>query len=266
MKGKVKDRERLLRIISLCLAVERKGNPFEVEVQKVLTTLRKYLPHWKSLEDFVLDSKTLYRISSIVRLQGRWIKHRSSTLYVDPLMIELKIRMMDPQKLANIFGKSWHPIVVMDRLSARRINEAINYWNQLLPLKERLLKLPEPSSELGSINIEELIKSRIYSEESFNDLLQQMWLELKIKAEEEKISYWNFIYAETYEDTIFRAYLTSFLLTYGYADMKIDPIEEESFLLPCKKPQDISLKEPMVSIPISIDYDHWKEIAKRKRD
>lgn len=136
----------MLRIISLCLSVERKSsNPFEVEVKKALETLRKYLPHWRALEDFTLDAETLNRISSIVRLQGNWIKHRSTRLFVDPLLIELKIKALEPKKLAKIFRKSWHPVVEMNRLSRRRVKEAIDYWNQLLPIDERLMKLPEPT-------------------------------------------------------------------------------------------------------------------------
>ena len=54
------DRERLLRIIGLCAAVESRGvDPFEVEVREILETLRVYLPNWKALDDFVLDVKTL---------------------------------------------------------------------------------------------------------------------------------------------------------------------------------------------------------------
>lgn len=267
MKSSKEDRERLLRIISLCLSVERKGsNPFEVEVKEALETLRKYLPYWKAFEDLTLDAETLNKISSIVRLQGSWIKHRSSSLFVDPLLIELKIKMLEPSKLANIFRKSFHPIVEMDRLSQRRVREAIDYWNQLLSLEERLMKLPEPSSNLGFTSIEELIKSRILSEESFNDLLQRFWLELKMKAAEGgRIPYWNFIYAPSYEETVFRAYLTSFLLTYGFATMEIDRLDEESFLIPRVEPKEISLKEQMVSLPISIDYDLWKEMAEGKK-
>ena len=46
------DRERLLRIISMCLSVEKGDtDPFEVEVKKVLSVLKKYLSHWKAFEE-----------------------------------------------------------------------------------------------------------------------------------------------------------------------------------------------------------------------
>jgi len=247
----------------MCMAIERKGdNPFEVEVKEALETLRRYLPHWKALEDFALDAETLNRISSIVGLQGDWIKHRSSTLFVDPLLIELKVKMLDPDKLVEIFRRTWHPVIEMDRLSAKRVAEAIDYWNNLSSLEERLMKLPEATGVLGLTSIEDLVKAHLISEESFTALLQRFWVELKETAGEGgRIPYWDFIYAPSYEVTVVRAYLTSFLVTYGYATMEIEPLEEETFLLPHLEPRDLSFTEQTVSFPISIDYDLWKAKA-----
>jgi len=228
--------------------------------------LKRYFPNWKIFEDFTLDAEALNRISSIIRLQGSWIKHRSSSLYVDPLLIELKIRMMEPKKLVEVFLKSWHPIVTMERISQRRIKEGIDYWNQLPSLEDRLIKLPAQSMTLGSTTIEELIKSRLMAEESFEMVLQRLHKELKgMVGEDGKISYWDFIQENTYEDTVYRAYLTSFLITYGYASMEVNPLEEETFLVPHAEPKSISMKKQTISIPISIDYDLWKSMREKGR-
>jgi hypothetical protein len=254
------DRERLLRIISLCLSVEsRSSDPFEVEVKKILGILRRYLPNWKFLEDFTLDAEALNRIASVITLQGDWIKNRSTSLYVDPLLIELKIKMMDAKDLVKTFSKSWHPVVEMEGLSRRRVGEAVEYWNQLSSLEERRLKLPTPSPDLGSTTIEELVRLRIMSDESFNETLQRFWRELREEAGEGKrVSYWRFIIADTYDDTIYRAYLTSFLVTYGYADMEFNPLEEEAFLIPQDEPRVTVLKKQSISIPIAIDRELWE--------
>ncbi|RLI52156.1 hypothetical protein DRO61_00445 [Candidatus Bathyarchaeota archaeon] len=267
IKGKkITDRERLLHIISLCLSVEYKsGDPFKVDVKNILNNLRRYLPHWKILEDFTLDAEALNRIASIISLQGNWIINRSTALYVDPLLIELHIKMIDTEKLVNIFSKSWHPIIEMEGLSKKRIDEAAEYWNQLLPLDERRLKLPTPSAALGSTTLQELIKMKIMSNESFNDTLHTFWLKLKERvSDNEKVSYWSFIVADTYDKTIYRAYLTSFLVTYGYAHMEINRVEEEIFLIPYDNPKENVFTEQSVSIPIAIDRNLWK--TKRKSD
>ncbi|MFH0897214.1 MAG: hypothetical protein V1850_04105, partial [Candidatus Bathyarchaeota archaeon] len=163
------DRERLLRIVSLCIDVERRGvNPFEVEVKEVLNTLKKYLPQWEALDDFILDAEALNRIASVVHLQGNWIKHRSTSLYVDPLLIELKVKMIDAKKLIDIFVMAWHPIVELECLSNRRVSEAVDYWNQLLSLAERRIDLPTPFDSVKSTSLEELLKLKIVPEKPFN--------------------------------------------------------------------------------------------------
>ena len=257
---KITDRERLLRIISLCLSVEYKsGDPFKVEVKSILNILRRYLPHWKILEDFTLDAEALNGIASIISLQGNWVINRSTSLYIDPFLIELHIKMLGTEKLVNIFSKSWHPIVEMEGLSKKRVEEAADYWNQLMPLDERRLKLPTPSAALSSTTLQELMKMGIMSDKSFNDTLHTFWQDLRERlSDREKVSYWSFIVADTYDETIYRAYLTSFLVTYGYAHMEINRIEEEIFLIPYENPKENVLTEQSVSIPIAIDRNLWK--------
>ena len=259
-RKKITDRERLLHIISLCISVEYKsGDPFKVEVKKILNNLRIYLPHWKILEDFTLDAEALNGIASIISLQGNWIINRSTALYVDPLLIELHIKMIDTEKLVNIFSKSWHPIVEMEGLSKKRVEEAAYYWNQLITLDERRLKLPTPSAAQSSTTLQELIKMRIMSNDSFNDTLHTFWQKLKERvSDSEKVSYWSFIVADTYDKTIYRAYLTSFLVTYGYAHMEINRVEEEIFLIPHETQKENLLTEQSISIPIAIDHNIWK--------
>jgi hypothetical protein len=261
------ERERLFHIISMCLSVENRGiNPFEVDVKKVLEILKKSLPNWSVFEDFTLDAEAINKISSIIHLQGGWIKHRSSSLYVDPLLIELKIRMMNIDGLAEVFMKSWHPIVGMEMVSQKRIKEAIDYWNLLLPIEDRLVNLPDTSIASGVTTVDELVKLKMIAEEPFNVVLDRLYNELKdVSKDKDKISYWTFIQGSSYEDTINRAYLTSFLVTYGYASMEINQVEEEVFLIPFNKPKNIQANKQVMSIPVSIDYDTWENIKAGKR-
>jgi len=260
------ERERLLRIIGLCVAVERRGvDPFEVEVQEILDTLRKYLPNWKTLQDFVLDSETLNRIAGIVKLQGDWVKRRSTSLFVDPLLIEVKLKVMDAQRLVEVYEKSWHPVVEMEGLSRARVEQAIDYWNLLASLDERRLKLPEPSDTLGSVTAEELIRRNIMSEESFRKVLESLWEELKRRVGEKgRIPYWDFVQQETYDETVRRAYLVSFLITYGYATMQINPLEEEVFLIPNEEVVEPTFGKQALTIPIAIDREIWERRVREK--
>ena len=74
-----------------------------------------------------------------------------------------------------------------------------------------------------------------------------------------KILYWDFIGADTYEDTVERAFLTSFLITYGYATLEIHPLEEEIFIKPFEKPNIQILTQQSISIPIAVTYENWQK-------
>lgn len=252
----------------MCIDVERKGvDPFEVEVKEILSTLKKYFPNWETLDDFILDAEAINRIASIINLQGNWVKRRSTSLYVDPLLIELKIKIMSSDRLVDLFAKAWHPIVEFEGLSKKRVDEAVDYWNNLLPMDEREINLPSAVDNVGSTSFEELLKLQLIPEKSFNEILQNLWEDLKKRVgEKDQISYWSFIQSDTYEETIFRAYMTSFLVTYGYTALEVNPIEEEAFLIPYEERRETATKMQSVSIPIVINYDMWKQMKREKKD
>ena len=256
---KAMGREYLLRVISLCLSVSRRGvDPFEVEVKRILDAIGKYLPEWKLPEDFSLDAETLNWLSSVVELQAAWIKHMSSSLYVDPLLIELKLKALDAESLSGVFARSWRPIVELEQLVPRRVKEAVDYWNLLPPLEGRWPAF-EARGPLGpgSATEEELRRRGMILDRSFEEALEEAWRELVKKAGEGRVPFWDFVYADSYGETVRRAYLASFLVTYGYAGLASDPLEGEYYLKPFKERGKAALSGQAVSVPISIDRDVW---------
>ncbi|MEM1524965.1 MAG: hypothetical protein QW372_00830 [Nitrososphaerales archaeon] len=251
----------LLRIIDLCKAIERKGDPFEVDVKKSLETLKKYLPHWKFLDELLLDVEALNQLSLIVKLQGEWVKHRASSLYIDPLMVELKIRALAIEQLIEIFIKSWHPIVNIQQIFPSRLKKAMDYWNQLPPLKERFRKDEVIEVSPGVLSLSDLLALKILSEEEFFEKIHNLRIELESKHD--GFDYWDFITRDSFEETVIRAYLTSFLISEGYARLKIDPIEERMILIPHK----VGIKSAMPrSIAISLDYEGWVKALEAKKN
>src|SRR5271155_4599994 len=138
------DRERdkkledILRLIELCKMVQSSSvNPFEVDIREKLLVLKKHLPDWKVIDIMLMDSEALHQLVQIVKLQDQWIKYRASSLYIDPLLLELKIRLLTREDLANSFAKCWHPIAQVDQLTARGLEKAFVYWRDLVPMSER---------------------------------------------------------------------------------------------------------------------------------
>jgi hypothetical protein len=261
-------REELQRITDMLTSVEERGlDPFLINVEDVITVLRQYFPEWELPEDLVLDAETIQHLASVIKMQSEWVKHRSTSLYTDPFLLEEKIRRLSREQLASIFLKSWHPTVELEQLSPHSIMQAIQYWNDLIPMDERWRQNTYTETETGVTSREALIEQRVLAEKMFSEELEVFWQELIQKVDEnEKIKYWNFIGAGTFDQTVVRAYLTSFLVTYGYATLEIDRLEEEIFIKPYKKPIRLDGKKQVVSVPVPISFDDWVKWKEGKMD
>jgi len=206
-------------------------------------------------------------LASVIKLQSDWVRHRSTSLYTDPFLLEEKLRKLSRESLARLFLDSWHPIVELEQISPHSLTEAIKYWRSLLPLNERWLKITSLKTEMGATTREELIRQRIMAERAFSQDLEALWQELKQRVGVEgKIEYWDFVGADTYEETVSRAYMTSFLVTYGYATFEVHRLEEEIFIKPYEKPISLMGNKQAVSIPISISVEEWKSWRESRRD
>lgn len=255
-------REKLQRVTDMCRSVEERSiDPFLIDVDEVIEVIREYFSEWELPEDLCLDAETIHHIASVIRLQGDWVKHRSTSLYTDPFLLEEKVTRTGKQEILETFLKAWHPIVEMEQLSLHSLAEAIKYWKSLLPLSERWKEILPAETEAGRATREELIRQRILLDKTFSEELENFWDELKREVKENgenrRIRYWDFIGAGTYEETVHRAFMTSFLVTYGYATLEIYPLEEENFIKPYKKQVTKIGKRQLVSIPIAVTAEEW---------
>jgi hypothetical protein len=255
-------REKLQRIIGTCKSVEERAlDPFLIDINENISTVRELFPEWNIPEDLCLDAETIHRLASVIKLQSEWVKHRSTTLYTDPFLLEEKLTRLPKEEIVKTFMQAWRPTVELEQISLHSLSEATGYWESLVPLNERWKEMPPEEVGAGSATREELIKQRILRDRTFSEELESFWQELKNKVSEEsedgKIHYWDFVGAETYEETIQRAFMTSFLITYGYATLEIHPLEEETFVKPYEKPVVKTGKTQLVSIPIAITADEW---------
>lgn len=255
-------REKLQRIIEMCKSVEERSlDPFLIDVDDVIATIKEYFPEWEIPEDLCLDAETIHHVASVIKMQSEWVKHRSTSLYTDPFLLEEKIRRIGKEEIVESFLHAWHPTVELEQISLHSLAEAIRYWESLLPLKERWKELLPPKIEAGKATRKELVEQRILLDKAFSEELENFWRELKEKTAERgrdgKMDYWDFIMAETYEETVNRAFMTSFLITYGYATLEINPLEEEIFIKPYEKPPAKLGKKQLVSVPIAISPEEW---------
>jgi len=246
----------------MCKSVEdRSLDPFLIDVDDVISTVKEYFPEWEIPEDLCLDAETIHGLASVIKLQSEWVRHRSTSLYTDPFLLEEKLTRIGKEEIVETFVNAWHPIVEFEQISLHSLAEAFRYWESLLPMKERWKEFPPAEFERSLATREELIQQRILQDKAFSEELENFWQELKnqvgTKGESGKIRYWNFVGAETYDETVHKAFMTSFLVTYGYATLEIHPLEEEIFIKPYEKQMAKVGKEQLVSIPIAVSAEDW---------
>jgi len=255
--------EKLLRQINFCKTIQKEStNPFDLNVKKFIETLNQYLKTWKSRDELLLDADAISELAKIIELQAKWIQDRSSSFYIDPVLIELKLKLLEPEQLADAFFQSWHPVIALDRLTPKRLKQGLDYWNALLPFNERDDDFPAAlTAEESAFEIQDLIDMSILSRAEFDNALKAILKELEALGRTE---YHDFIYSTEFEESIRRAYLTSYLVSEAKAGLDIDPLEDTVFIYPSG-----ARAGEVRSIAIGISHEDWlgwKRSQKREQN
>jgi hypothetical protein len=259
-------KERLERIIEMCLAIENHtAEPFTLNVDEIIRIVKEYFPHWDKPEELKLDAEALHHLATVIKMQSEWVKQRSTSLYTDPFLLEEKIRQTSREQMIEVFLGAWTPLVEFEQLSLQTLAQGLLYWEALPPLGDRWKDIDVSAIAMGAVSREEMVKQRVLGDTEFSQELNTYWNQLKAKVSQNgkdgKIAYWDFIGADTYEETVQRAFLTAFLVTYGYATLEIDRLEETICIVPYDKPRTAALTEQATSVPIVVsleDYQRWR--------
>lgn len=221
----------LERVIEQCRAIEERGlNPFSLDIDSILSVIREYFPSWEKPEELSLDAETVNRLASVIRLQSEWLQRRSSSLYMDPMIVERRLKELSRDELAGVFTAAWRPVLEMETLTIESLQDAVDYWNSIPLISNRWPELTGDVFAPGSIDREEFMRSTLLDKETFESRLESLFEEFKLKAGKKPILYWDFVSVDSFEETVDRSYLTSFLVSYGWADLRVDPIQGDIFL------------------------------------
>jgi hypothetical protein len=264
-------KEKLHRIIEMCTAIENRSvDPFLIDVESLIKLVQEYFPQWGETDELNLDSEAIHHLASVIKLQSDWVKHCSTSLYTDPFLLQEKIAKASKEEMLTVFLKAWHPLVELEQLSMNSLAAAMRYWDGLVPIKERWPEFDVQEVEMGTTSRDEMLMQRVLGDRFFSDELEDYWRELQeavnTRGTDGKILYWDFIGADNYEDTVERAFLTSFLITYGYATLEIHRLEEMIFIKPLDKPKTEIRTQQSFSIPISVTYKTWQKWKRGELD
>ncbi|QQG48066.1 MAG: hypothetical protein HY247_04685 [archaeon] len=201
------------------------ANPFDVDIKEKIKVLRARLPEWKFLDELLLDSEAMLELAQIVRLQDEWLKHRASSLYIDPLLVHLKVKLLPKEALSEAFIKSWHPVAQVDQLSPKGLEKAFVYWRDLSSMAERFKdEFGTYGVGPGTVDYAELVSLGVFTQEQFETKLKALHDELLDRSGGEWIDYREFIQAPDFETKVLRAYLLAFLISEGRASLKTEPL------------------------------------------
>ena len=244
-------------------------DPFLLNVDEIIRIIQEYFPEWDQPEELNLDAEAIHHLASVIKLQSEWVKQRSTSLYTDPFLLEEKITQKNKREITQIFLHAWHPIVEQEQITLRSLADALQYWNALVPIKERWERSPAPEIAAGTATREKLLDQNILRDEAFSAELERYWSQLKEKTQTEgmdsRLFYMDWVGGSTYEETVQRAYITSFLVTYGYATLEVIPLEEEIFIMPLLEPS-IKLNRQAVSVPITITFEGWQKWRRGEKE
>jgi hypothetical protein len=268
---KILGKEKLERIIEMCVAIEnRTAEPFTLDVDQIIEVVKEYFPHWQHPDELKLDAEALHHLASVIKIQSEWVKQRSNALYTDPFLLEEKILQTSREQMVDVFLHVWNPLVEFEQISLNTLAQGLLYWEALAPISDRWKELQALQVANQKATRDELIKQRVLSEKEFSEELDGYWQQLKTcvttKGTDGKIDYWDFIGGDTYEETVQRAFLTSFLVTYGYATLEIDRLEETVFILPYPTQREELLTQQSSSVPIAVSCEDWQKWKRGERN
>jgi len=202
-----------------------------VDIREKLLVLKRHLPEWGLIDVMLKDSEAMSQLVAIVKLQDQWLKHRASALFIDPLLLELKIQLISKEELAESLAKCWHPIAQVDQLTPRGLEKAFVYWRDLVPFGERFKdQFGTYGQPTGTIGLEELESLSIFTKEEFETRLNAINEELVERSNGKEMDYREFIKGKDPEETALRGYLVAFVVTEGRATIRVDPLTEQIFL------------------------------------
>ncbi len=187
-----------------------------------MRVLRLHAGDLNRLEDHLLDMRALTGVARVVGLQSSQLRFQSTSLFLDPELAKQKLEGLSRQQLAEFFLLSWHPVTELEQLVLAAVKEASEYWQKMLSFFERRSRFDfGPFAPPEAFGLGDLSSSGMMEDQTFTQRLQGFWNELKSRARNgEKIEYWSFVRSQDFRETVSRAQLVSFLVSYGYASME----------------------------------------------
>lgn len=234
-------------LIEICRSIAQSGgDPFLFDIGKALNSLRNM--RLRSSAELDLDAETIGAIVDVLNSQKGWIEKRMNSMLIDPLIVELRIRAMDTEELRDVAMSVYHPLAFIETITPKRLQEGINYIKNLIPIRERGRYGEEKDYPIEPLSDEELLEMSVITKEELEKKIEEMKRELKKETD-----YYAFVMNDSYEESVKRAQILSFLISGGFATLIIDPLNDDIRVKLSKK------RGRGRSVALSINYEMWEK-------
>jgi len=194
--------------------------PHQVDAWELWEILSRASDKLSGPEEHLQYAMLLRLIVATVRLQCRWLRYEADELYVDADMARQKIHSLSVRTLSSIFVKSFHPLVEMERMTARALDVGKRHWDELAGRGFQDFASPETflTYERGSE-----VESQVLREVRFQELLEDLMKEFLSSDDGSDVPYESFISkrgSAGFSEMVTRSYLVSFLVTQRRMSLK----------------------------------------------
>ncbi len=219
----MKTLEEIEKIIQITKDVlERRKNPFEIDVKSLIEKIKEIFPKIKNLEEYLKDSEAIYNLSQVIDMQSNELYYKSSFLYFNPSLLIRKAQHLSFIELGNILAFCLYPILSTNFINTQSLIQAYEYWNNIKYKKINFINKEYKIEEIQTEKVSKKIEDKIKSLENYLNKLVPIRLSDFINDEPKNV-------AE-------KLFLLSFLIIQGKFYIGLN--EEGEFIIQ-KEPSDI---------------------------
>jgi len=225
----MKREELYNRLIELSKKVlEGKIDPLEINLKRYLEQLEVLIDEIRNTGDLLKDSKALHGLITILYNQYKILKTRGLGLYLEPILIQLRVQQLTIKEISDLIRSIWTPTVEIEQVNNALLELATTYY---ITFK----KFIEEKSELKmEVKMKNLAKEDFVIPLSIREKLNKLFNELLQESKGNWIDYYSFIH-KVGESCVERAYLLSFLITDGKVDFIYKKFENKAYIRPSRR-------------------------------
>jgi hypothetical protein len=213
------------RLISLAREVAAgRVNPLNIDLGEYIELLRRADLESYATELLSKDADALRGLVTILEAQYEVLKNMGLGLYIEPLLVKLRVRHLSREELADRLLRCWTPTIALQTIPEDLILAAYLRFQSLKP-RARVRRRSVTAVEAGVGRVWVVPEDiRVKAEKLYSRLVDESggrW-----------IDYHGFI--SRCEDPVEAAYLISILATEGRVEVKFLSLEERYVIRPIK--------------------------------